>query len=183
MKPGSTAGSAISSEEVNFLVFRYLQESGEPSKTNAGGLIRPSKLCKHLHSAFIHLLLFLSCLRSAGAERQAPPSCCRHQPKLPRAPTGPATSVTVCPHTSCVGSIPFAGFAHSAFTFAYESQITKSSVADAQVNKLCVLRPEGGCRCEHIRERDSTTWEQVSAVKYGLETIATPPTSLATVVE
>ena len=26
------------------------------------------------------------------------------------------------------------GFAHSAFTFAYESQITKSSVASAQVN-------------------------------------------------
>ncbi|CAM9194295.1 unnamed protein product, partial [Sphacelaria rigidula] len=53
MKPRKREnGSAISSEEVNFLVFRYLQESG---------------------------------------------------------------------------------FAHSAFTFAYESQITKSSVAEAQV--------------------------------------------------
>eukprot|EP00904_Undaria_pinnatifida_P014117 jgi/Undpi1/9836/HiC_scaffold_27.g12290.m1 len=52
MQPWKENGSAISSEEVNFLVFRYLQESG---------------------------------------------------------------------------------FAHSAFTFAYESQITKSSVAEAQV--------------------------------------------------
>lgn len=30
------------------------------------------------------------------------------------------------------------GFAHSAFTFAYESQITKSSVANAQVSPLVV---------------------------------------------
>lgn len=29
MKPRTDTGSAISSEEVNFLVFRYLQESGE----------------------------------------------------------------------------------------------------------------------------------------------------------
>lgn len=29
MKPRTDNGSSISSEEVNFLVFRYLQESGE----------------------------------------------------------------------------------------------------------------------------------------------------------
>ena len=48
MQPWKESGSAISSEEVNFLVFRYLQESGEGSPTGT-----PSVCATDVESAAI----------------------------------------------------------------------------------------------------------------------------------
>lgn len=174
MKPRKREnGSAISSEEVNFLVFRYLQESGEEDYSTKCSHIQQSgaasraavlggfygtptaheprafhavhiwDLCVTFFCPFYSLTTDDQPLKERDSDQTRKRDGCpytKHRKMSDRNKTSSLEHFEPT-HLACRG-IPVralfqhcnTGFAHSAFTFAYESQITKSSVAEAQVS-------------------------------------------------